>query len=372
MDFVWFAFAGLSFALSLVVVLLKRTASTQRDDLHAIQSAHQRPTSRFGGLAVFATFVMALLIEPTRANPHIFLNLVCVLPVLAVGFAEDAGWRIAPRWRLFAAIIGSLLAIFVCGAVIERLGFLRMDFVLEQQVVAVLLTVLALTGVTHSFNLLDGLHGLCGFTAIIVAVALAVISSRGGQYEMGLVLALLVAALVGFLMVNFPRGLLFLGDAGATGIGFILASSAVQLLQVMPNLSPWALALVFFWPIADTLWTITRRMSRRSAAMRPDRMHFHHVVMRAFEILVLRKKNRAVSNPVATAVLLPFIATPSIVGVLFCERDDLALIATLIFATVFLVGYRALVRAAQNRVRVVFVNTPRSNAPLGGRGGVAE
>jgi UDP-N-acetylmuramyl pentapeptide phosphotransferase/UDP-N-acetylglucosamine-1-phosphate transferase len=287
-----------------------------------------------------------------------------MLPIFLVGISEDAGWRVAPRWRLLAAACSSLLTIFVYGSVIDRLGVFQLDFVFEQQAIAVPLTVLALTGVSHSFNLLDGLHGLCGFTAAIIAVALALISIQAGQIDLVGGSALLVAALVGFLALNFPRGLVFLGDAGATSIGFILACTSVHILYVQPDVAPWALVLVFFWPIADTLLSIARRLKRRSKATQPDRMHFHHVVMRAFEILVLRKKNRAVSNPAATMILLPLIAAPSVAGVLLWNRDDFALTAVAVFAALFLATYGAIVRRARQRRRLFMAAGPKASRTL--------
>jgi UDP-N-acetylmuramyl pentapeptide phosphotransferase/UDP-N-acetylglucosamine-1-phosphate transferase len=289
-----------------------------------------------------------------------------------VGVSENAGWHVAPRWRLLAAICSSFLSIYIYGSVIDRLGVSQLDFLFEYEVFAVAFTVLILTGVSQSFNLLDGLHGLCGFTAVIIAVALALISIEAGPVNLGPSLALLVAALLGFLALNFPRGLLILGDAGATCLGFILACTAVNILHLHTSVTPWALALVFFWPIADTLLAIARRLTRGHSTTQPDRMHFHHVVMRALEILVLRKKNRVLSNPAATTILLPFIAAPSVAGVLFWNREDLALTATAAFAALFLATYGVIVRRAKRRRRLLTARALKLTRTLYHRGKVKE
>ena len=356
--------ACISFSLSLGMALVKRAGGTRRDDLRAVQSMHVRHTSRFGGLAVLIAYTGGLLITSTSTNPIVLNTLTCMIPIFLVGISEDAGWRVAPRWRLLAAACSSLLTIFAYGSVIDRLGVFQLDFVFEQQAIAVALTVLALTGVSQSFNLLDGLHGLCGFTAAIIAAALTLISIQAGQVALGQASALLVPALAGFLALNFPRGLVFLGDAGATCIGFILACTSVHILYVQPDVAPWALVLVFFWPIADTLLSIARRLKRSRSATQPDRMHFHHIVMRAFEILVLRKKNRSVSNPAATMILLPLIAAPSVAGVLFWNRDDFALTAVALFAALFLATYGAIVRSARQRRRLFTVAGSKASRTL--------
>ena len=356
--------ACLSVLFSLGIILVNRGKPQQRNDVSALQSMHVRPTSRFGGLAVLAAYSSGLLFASATVNPLILKVLICVAPVFLVGVYEDAGWRVTPRSRLLAAACSSLLTIFVYGSVIDRMGFFELGFELEQQAIAVPLTVLALTGVSHSFNLLDGLHGLCGFTAAIIAVALALISTQSGQIDLVGGLSLLVAALAGFLALNFPRGLVFLGDAGATSIGFVLACMSVHILYVQPDVAPWALVLVFFWPIADTLLSIARRLKRNRKATQPDRMHFHHIVMRAFEIMVLRKKNRVVSNPAATMIMLPMIAAPSVVGVLFWNRDDFALTAAAVFAALFLATYGAIARRAKQRRRMFTPAVPKAMRTL--------
>ncbi len=337
-----------SFALSLALLLIHNAAAHWRDDLHSVQAVHVRAASRFGGLAVLLAFAAGWLTGPTQGNGQILQSLTCVLPILVAGFLEDSGFKIAPRWRLFAAVCASFLAIFACELIIDRVGFAKLDFILEHRFIAVSLTVLVLTGVSQSFNLIDGLHGLCSLTSMIIVAALMVIAAKGGQAEIVQALALMGAGLVGFLALNYPRGLLFLGDAGATSIGFILAGIAIEMMALQSSLSPWALILIFFWPIADTILTVLRRLSRQRSAFRPDRMHFHHVVMRGFEILMLGKKNRIIANPVSTLIMVPLIAAPSVAGVLLWNDDGLALIATLVFAALFVVTYRATVWATHH------------------------
>ena len=349
MDLTWLAFASASMMISAALIFANKLTATRRNDLRAVQAVHQRPTSRFGGLAIFLTFASGLVIGPTKENPIVFQTFVCVLPIFLIGICEDSGWHVAPRWRLMAACCSGLMTVFIYRSVINRLGFATLDHLLEPHAVAVALTVLVLMGVSQSFNLIDGLHGLCGGTAAVISLSLAAIAAKDGQTELVQTLTLLLAGIAGFLLLNFPRGLLFLGDAGATTIGFILAWMGIKILQLQPMLSPWALVLVFFWPIADMLLSIYRRLRRNHATTQPDRMHFHHVVMRSVEILRLRKMNRTISNPVATMILLPLIAVPSLSGVVLWNRSDLALMATFIYLALFLFGYRTLTLRAKHR-----------------------
>jgi UDP-N-acetylmuramyl pentapeptide phosphotransferase/UDP-N-acetylglucosamine-1-phosphate transferase len=351
MDNSWLALIALSFCLSLVAIWANRMSGFRRNDTIAVQAAHHSPTSRFGGLAIFLAIAMYLMYEHTGSVSPLLQNFICALSVIIVGAVEDAGFGVKPRGRLLAAAAGSVLFIALSGAVLDRAGFSPLDSIFEFQIIAVPITVFALVGATHSFNLLDGLNGLCGLNSVVIGLALMVISEKAGHAYLGQSLIPVLIALAGFLLLNFPGGLLFLGDAGATGLGFLLACVAVEMLKVQSELSPWALLLVFFWPVADTLWTITRRLMRRRATARPDRMHFHQVTMRSFEILVLRRRDRAVSNPIATMILLPLFACPTLAGIFLWNQSEIAFVVTAMFAALFVASYQAIILRAKHKRR---------------------
>ena len=92
------------------------------------------------------------------------------------------------------------------------------------------------------------------------------------------------SATLGLFMLNFPQGRIFLGDAGAYTLGFLLAVSFITLQSKNPEISAWAIMLIIFWPIVDMAHAILRRRLKHNRADRPDFLHFHHVVMRSLII----------------------------------------------------------------------------------------
>ena len=172
-------------------------------------------------------------------------------------------------------------------------------------------------GISHAFNLIDGLNGLAGFTALAAALALATIAHQSGLTEHRDILLTIAAAVIGFLIFNFPFGKIFLGDSGAYVIGHLLFWTSVSILWNAPDVSPFAMLLVFFWPIADTLLAITRRLYLGKPIAQPDRLHFHQLVMRGVEIVFLGKKKRRIANPLAALFTLPFVFAPIITAVMF-------------------------------------------------------
>ena len=163
--------------------------------------------------------------------------------------------------------------------------------------------------------------------------------------------ALVISALGGFLFINFPFGKVFLGDAGAYSVGFILASLAVALMHFAPDVSPAAVLLIFFWPVADTLLAIHRRRVCGWPSDKPDRLHFHQLVMRALEISLVGRRRRALANPLATAFIVPMAASPMLAGVLMSDSNAGSFAALFVFAILFFVAYNLVIRWARTRPR---------------------
>ena len=96
-----------------------------------------------------------------------------------------------------------------------------------------------------------------------------------------------------------------MGDGGAYTLGFLLAACLITLHHRHPEISPWAILLVIFWPIADIAHSIVRRRLSGKRPDRPDMMHMHHVVMRTLTTISEGRVTRQIANPLATALILP-------------------------------------------------------------------
>ena len=123
-------------------------------------------------------------------------------------------------------------------------------------------------------------------------------------------------------------------------IGHLLAWMSVSILWNAPNVTPFAMLLIFFWPMADTLLAITRRLSSGKPVAQPDRLHFHQLIMRSVEIVLLGRKKRRIANPLATLLTVPFIFAPMIAGVLLALDRGKAAMACVAFSAIFIATYK--------------------------------
>lgn len=333
-----------SFLVCLALVLLTPALIklvARRGDVNAVQAAHNRPTLRIGGLGILLGVLagtLALSFDPEFLS-YASLLLVSAIPLILAGFAEDLGFGVPPKPRLAAISISALLCASFLPATVSSLGVPGVDALLAFYPLALIFTIFAASGVTNAFNLIDGLNGLASFTAVTTSVALSALALIAGLDHLQSFYGMFAVVTLGFFILNYPFGRLFLGDGGAYLLGHCLVWGGVTLANQVSGLSPFAILLIFFWPIADTALAIWRRVRLSSPADRPDRLHFHQLVMRFLEIRLLGRNRRTLANPLATLIIAPLIVAPQICGLLFAFEHASAVLASVLFSIIFFATY---------------------------------
>lgn len=213
---------------------------------------HKTPTPRIGGLAVFGGFLVAAVLSPSG---QIAALLSGGLVLVAIGLVDDV-YRIDPYRKLAFQIIAAFVAVAFGANMSVGNGLL-----------SAAVSVAWLVILPNSFNLIDGLDGLCVRVSIFASIGLFFISGSASALA-------LAGALVGFLPRNLRPARMFLGDTGSLFIGFVLG--VISLEAVAYDVSPAALLLIFALPLADTGFAFFRRILNGRNPFRPDREHFHH------------------------------------------------------------------------------------------------
>ena len=334
---------GIAVLGCLLIVLLAHLnpkLAGRAEDLEAKQKSHLRATPRTAGLGLFAAVGVGVLLVPDAVTETYNQFLIAAFLLFAVGLLEDLGIAMAPKWRLLAAAISSLICIFLMDAWLPRAGIPFLNSIIDHWAVGVPLTILVTVGVANGFNLIDGVNGLAALAGFAAAIGLSYIASKANYHEVQYLGLMLAAAIVGFAILNYPFGLIFLGDAGAYTLGFLLSWLGIAVLLNVPEATAWSLILLMFWPLADTLLAIHRRRLRDADTLAPDRLHMHQLVMRGLELCCLGTDKRLLANSLTTVILAPFVMTPVIFGVLFWNQPTAAFLAVIVFLFLFFGTYR--------------------------------
>ena len=336
-------------SVALVIVANQRWLSRRmrdRRDATAVQASHVGNPLRLGGIAIFAGLAVGLLAGGRDGSWMPVLVVVSAGPAMLAGLLEDLGYGVSAQRRLAAAFVSAALAVAMLGVWVTRADLPGMDQMLSLAPLAVPLTLLLSAGFCHATNLVDGMNGLAATVVIAASVGIWMLAREAGLADVALLAAALGAAMAGFFVLNWPFGTVFMGDAGSYGVGHVLIWIAILLAARAPGIAMPALVLILFWPFADTLHSIARRLVSRSPVFAPDRMHLHQKMRRCIEIAFLGGAHRRRSNPLATLALAPMIVMPVIAGVALADDARAAWAALAVFTTLFGLTHVAITRLA--------------------------
>lgn len=240
---------------------------------------HKTPTPRLGGLAIFLGFMVSvILFVHIRGDREMQSILLGAVIIVVLGVVDDI--MALPAMLKFVVQIVAALIPALNGVVIQAVSNPNIFssepyWVLEWLSIPV--TVLWIVAVTNSVNLIDGLDGLANGVSAISATTVLVIALIASEAQVALVMAALVGASVGFMPYNQNPAKMFMGDTGATFLGYILAAMSIQgLFKFYAVISFVVPFLILGLPIFDTAFAFVRRIAHGQSPMHADRSHIHH------------------------------------------------------------------------------------------------
>jgi UDP-N-acetylmuramyl pentapeptide phosphotransferase/UDP-N-acetylglucosamine-1-phosphate transferase len=320
-----FAMLGLaawvaSFAISQIIVRSQKWhgSLTHDHDLEGVQKVHTAAVPRIGGLAVVGGILLGLVLfqqlfpgqlSSNRAT-RIYLLLGASLPAFLAGLIEDFTKRVSVRVRLAATALSALVASLALGATVSELDIWGLDALLTITPLAIVATAVFVAGGSNAVNIIDGFNGLSGSAIVIMAAGLAAVGLQTGDTFVAVLGALVIGATLGFLLLNYPSGKLFLGDGGAYFLGFWVSEMAVLLLVRHPELSAWQILGICAYPIIEVLFSIYRRkFVRKVSPGAPDALHLHGLVFRR---LVFKHVPHDASRPWKRNAMVPCFIAPAV------------------------------------------------------------
>jgi UDP-GlcNAc:undecaprenyl-phosphate GlcNAc-1-phosphate transferase len=268
----------------------------------AIQRIHLNETPRLGGL----TFIILLVLftEFSHDNQIIYLLktiLICLIPIIIVGAKEDLFHNVEPAIRLLALFFaGWLFLSNFIGSLPILTGIPLIQKLIMFQGGVAIFYILSIAAVANGMNLIDGVNGLCGAVALSSLSALLFLSYKTGDTTMLSLIFSLILLLIPFLLVNYPLGLIFLGDLGAYSLGFIMSTLTIIFFGRHPEISPWAAILILSYPVTEVIFSLLRRMITGKRIYHPDKSHLHLKLFLFFRSFPAFKK---IANAIVTPVL---------------------------------------------------------------------
>lgn len=253
---------GLTFVLMPISIWWLRRH--QLFDIPNERSSHEWPTPRGAGAALAVGAVVGSAFSPVFAGPGRVGLLVAAVAFGLIGLADDLR-SIAPFSRLALQATASIAALpwllsGLSGPSLGQLAFTVACF-------------LWLVSLVNAFNFMDGINGISGGVAFIAGASWSVVARIVPAQNLGAAGAVIAAAALAFLPFNFPRGRIFLGDVGSYFVGAWLAAAVIIGLREGVAVAPEALLAPLSLYLADTAFTIVRRVRAGRSWYTPHRSH---------------------------------------------------------------------------------------------------
>lgn len=344
-------FTALIVATAIVRSSSRHARLSADHDLSGPQKFHARPVPRVGGVAVFAALLAGAVgaqLAGTAQVGLLWLLLLTTLPAFGFGLLEDIAKNVSPRRRLFFTAVSAGLGIWLLDAVIVRTSIPGIDTAVRWMPFAVALTVFAVTGVANAINIIDGFNGLASMCVLMMVLALAYVAFQVGDTLVFSCALIIAGAVLGFFVLNFPGGLIFLGDGGAYLLGFLLAELCVLLVHRNPAVSPMFALLLASYPIFETVFTIYRRkFVRGTATAAPDGIHLHTLIHRRVVRWLVgadEERRQTVRNSMTSPYLWLLCLSSVIPAALWWNNTAVLAVCLLLFVVGYVLLYRSIVR----------------------------
>jgi UDP-N-acetylmuramyl pentapeptide phosphotransferase/UDP-N-acetylglucosamine-1-phosphate transferase len=320
-------------------------------DLKGVQKMHSHPVPRIGGLAIYISALVGAGFAYYRvAEIGIWICLLLLSATFAFGcgIVEDITKNVSPLRRLVLTMTSALVGFFLIGAAIIRVDLQIFDIILKHFWISIPLTVFAVAGVANAINIIDGYNGLASVVTICMFFSLAYVAFQVGDIHVMTAAFIMIGSIAGFLMWNYPHGLIFLGDGGAYFLGFMLGELVILLIARNPQVSAWYGALLLIYPVFETLFSIYRKKFIRGISPGlPDGIHLHMLIFkRLVRWTVGRRDARALTR--RNSMTSPYLWLLSLMAVvpatIFWNNNLVLVIFIFLFVSSYVWFYFQIIR----------------------------
>ncbi|MDR6998819.1 UDP-GlcNAc:undecaprenyl-phosphate GlcNAc-1-phosphate transferase [Neobacillus niacini] len=241
------------------------------------RKVHQKIMPRLGGLAIYVSFTLGLLLMHPNSPYHAAIVVGSII-ILATGVLDDI-FELSAKIKFLLQIAAALIVVFWGGVHVDRIN-LPFGGEIQFGAMSVPITVIWIVGVTNAINLIDGLDGLAAGVssiALITISAMAIVMEDPYVMAMG---AILLASTLGFLIFNFHPAKIFMGDTGALFLGYMIAVLSLLGFKNVAFISFVVPVIILGVPISDTFFAIVRRLYNKNPLSAPDKSHLHHCLLK--------------------------------------------------------------------------------------------
>jgi UDP-GlcNAc:undecaprenyl-phosphate GlcNAc-1-phosphate transferase len=239
------------------------------------QAFHTEPIARIGGIAI--SFLLSLFILFYFLIFEIFLRdyFIISLSLFFLGFLDDIKIKINPNIRLGLMLILLVFSINIFSIEINESGLEFLDAWLENSIFRTCFVLLCFLFVINGANLIDGFNGLLSIQFLIINSIFLIVNLTNQNENISIILFAQIIIVLSFLLFNFPRAKIFLGDSGSYLLGSLIALNAIKTYELNLEFSPFFYSSVLFYLFFEVFFSFIRKLLKKKSPLKPDNSHLH-------------------------------------------------------------------------------------------------
>tara|TARA_Y100000590_G_scaffold465110_1_gene636476 strand:- start:511 stop:1563 length:1053 start_codon:yes stop_codon:yes gene_type:complete len=283
------------------------------------QAFHEFPASTSGGLGLFFSFLIL--------NVYFFLKGIIFYEYLsfctlffALGLSDDLKLNLRPKLRLILMIIFLIGLIIFNEFYIQNTGIDFLNRFLEIDIFALFFVCLCFLFIINGSNLIDGYNGLLGVHTLIILINLFFVNYFGSNQELSFFILFSILSIGIFLIFNFPKATIFLGDSGSYFLGSFVAISVIKTSVDNPSISPFYFCVLLFYLFFEVFFSFIRKIVvEKKSPLFPDQNHLHMLI---YKKLLKKSKNKLKSN-YYVSIILNLTYTGLILPAIFMKENGM-------------------------------------------------
>lgn len=347
----------LTLFLFFFVIGKKKYLSKLSNEYIAIQKIHDDYVPPFGGLIIFISFYFYLFFffkqESFFSHFHI---LIPSLLIIAVSSIEDLYSNVKPVVRFIVIFISSLIYCALSDELpsieIWKLG----EILKNNSLLNIFFFSLCMTALTNGMNMIDGMNGLAGLTSLcILGSLISIVFLFNIDIVDPNILFILSGIIIVYLLFNFPFGKIFLGDAGAYWLGWILGALIIEIFTYT-DLNTWIAPLILFYPTMEVFFSTIRKLISKKNPLFADLQHLH---LKLYFLLKGPTSRKPQFNSFTTLCLMPFWICPVLTIVWVQKNPDIAKYFLILFIALYIAYYYLIPKKENNKENQKVENNKR-------------
>ena len=308
------------------------------------QAFHIHPVTRSGGIAAVISLTVFFGIYYLIFSKFLYEYFLISFVMFFVGFLDDLKVNISPSKRLLLMIISLFILIYFLPIQILNIDIPILLTITKNHLFSSIFVLLCFLFVINGANLIDGFNGLLSLNLIIINIILAYINLSGANLEFTFIITSQIIILLSFLLFNFPRAKIFLGDSGAYLMGSLTALNTIMTNNMNPNVSSFFFCTLLFYIFFEVFFSFFRKLVQNKSPIYPDEKHLHMLSYYKISSTVGKDKANFLNSFLINLVYLTLI----IPGLYFIDNPTLSRYWFFILLLIYVIIYVRLYHLTKN------------------------